>query len=170
MEPEQFRGGRLRAMIPRSVEISTQIVSHGCNAMAGEVFALQPRSWQSTQRQPPSIYSERRCADILSSSSFSPSISCCRIVAFLPSGFRFLLMPSTTVFTGVITAFYALLRYIDLFFAIFRRNQGDIESGLPQNKVAASGSQETESSSFYCRGIDDSIVWSGPYGEWTVLD
>ena len=69
-------------MIPRSVEISTQIVSHGCNAMAGEVFALQPRSWQSTQRQPPSIYSERRCADILSSSSFSPSISCCRIVAF----------------------------------------------------------------------------------------
>ncbi|KAI0090361.1 hypothetical protein BDY19DRAFT_1056055 [Irpex rosettiformis] len=73
-------------------------------------------------------------------------------------------MPSNTVFTGVITAFYALLRYIQMFLAILRRGRGDIESGLSRNgTVAVSNSQDTESSSFYCRGVDDSIVWTGPY-------
>lgn len=82
-------------------------------------------------------------------------------------------MPSNTVFTGVVTAFYALLRYIELVFASFRRNKDDIESGIAAAEdvgVAVSDSQDTSSSSFHCRGVDDSIVWSGPYGKFHLME
>ncbi|KAI0688417.1 hypothetical protein BC835DRAFT_1419167 [Cytidiella melzeri] len=72
-------------------------------------------------------------------------------------------MPSTTVFTGVIAAFYALLRYIELLFAIFPGGRGDLESGPHPDGVATSDSQGTDSSSFHCQGLDESFVYTGPF-------
>lgn len=70
-------------------------------------------------------------------------------------------MSSTTVFTGVLSALHALLRYLTTLLTMFTTtNHDDLESGLP-----AVDSQDTTSSSFHCQGIDESFTYAGPFGK-----